>query len=459
MNGINIIGYISADCGLGVAARATVRLLTELDYAVTIADIKLSENRSTADHPFSHLLLPDNTALPRGIRFFHLNPPVIGTILEEKPGWFGSDPALCVAVPFWELPVLPDFWKKDLQAMDVVLCPSHFIMETVAATALDPVPQIRHYPQTVFLPGNHRSDRVRFGLPEKGVCFVLSFEMASDAERKNPWAALDAFNMAFSDREEAYLVIKINRTFSIPYIERQLELLRRYRETNSHILIYDQDMSYEEVISLYESCDVYLSLHRSEGLGLGLMESMFLERPVIATAWSGNMDFMNDQNSCLVGYRLVPVRSPIYLNLLGGKSALWADPRIEEAAVWMRRLYEQPDLRRKKGMQAQKDMVARQVLCRRGETFAMVGEMAAARRNDPSRHTTTPLPETTTKMIFHSDQARLISSVAALLKENDAAAAIALYDGSRKQMYDTPELLQFDELMRRLREKVVNCSP
>jgi glycosyltransferase involved in cell wall biosynthesis len=459
MKGIDVIGFVSADCGLGVAARTTVQLLTGLEYQVAIADIKLGEKRSAADHPFSHLLLPENAGLPYGIRFFHLNPPVIGMILEKQPDWFGSPPELSVAVPFWELPVLPDFWKKDLQAMDVVLCPSHFIMEAMATTELDPAPQIRHYPQTVFLPDKYRRDRVRFGLPEKGVCFVLSFEIASDIERKNPWAAVDAFNIAFSNSDDAYLVIKLNCRFSTPHIERQRERLRSYRAINDHILICDQDMSYGEVISLYESCDVYLSLHRSEGLGLGLMESMLMQKPVIATAWSGNMDFMNDVNSCLVGYRLVPVRSPIYLNLLGGKSAFWADPRIEEAAVWMRCLYEQPDVRRKKGVQAQKDMAARQELCRKGGVFAMVGELAAIKKNF-NRHTTgMRLPGRAKKSIPLADPARLFSSVAELIKKNDAAAAMALYDISRKGMCDTPELLQFDALMQQLREKAVSRSP
>ncbi len=74
----------------------------------------------------------------------------------------------------------------------------------------------------------------------------------------------------------------------------------------------DKVLTDRETKSLVKLCDCFLSLHRSEGFGRGLAEAMYLGKPVIATGYSGNLDFTNDHNSCLVDYRLIPVREDEY---------------------------------------------------------------------------------------------------------------------------------------------------
>jgi glycosyltransferase involved in cell wall biosynthesis len=453
MIGIDVIGFISANFGLSVAARNTVRLLTGKGYPVAVVDIPLGDDRSGRDHSYDHLVLPENAPHPHGVRLFHLNPPALGRILEKKPAWSGSASDLNVALPFWELPHLPGFWAKDLQAMDVVLCPSRFIEQAIANTVLDPAPKVRYYPQTVFLPKAHRPDRVRFGLPENGVCYVLSFDMAGDTERKNPWGAIDAFNLAFSAGENARLVIKLSTTYLTPALQQQLDRLRNYAAANDRIVIVDKSMSYEEVVSFYESCDVFVSLHRSEGLGLGLMEAMFLGKPVIATAWSGNMDFMNDLNSCLTSYRFIPVLSPVYRGLMRNEPVQWADPSIEEAAWWMRRLYEEPALRAAKGAAARHDMLRRHDECLKGDAFAMIEELYRLKKSRVEAAGPSSPGAAVGNAQPISDPGKLFSAVSELIKRNSIHAAMALYDRSRGLLPLTPELLRFDEVMRQLREK------
>jgi glycosyltransferase involved in cell wall biosynthesis len=453
MKGIDVIGFISANCGLGAAARNTVRLLTATEREVAIVDIILSNNRSRQDHSFDHLIAPEDAPLSHDIRVFHLNPPVIGQILEKKPSFSGAVPALNVAVPFWELPVLPDGWIRELQAMDCILCPSRFIEQAVANTPMDPAPGVRYFPQIAFLPERHRPDRVRFGLPEEGVCFVMSFEMASDMERKNPWGVIDAFNKAFTKDENARLVIKLNTTIENAGLNKARERLGAYAAANDHIIIIDKSLPYEDVISLYESCDVYVSLHRSEGLGLGLMETMLLGKPVIATAWSGNMDFMSDVNACLVGYRFVPVLSPIYRRLIGNKSAQWADPDIGEAAWWMRRLHREPGLRAGKGEQARHAMQRRAQECRITDILALLEELHARKSMVMEGKGGSSRTPRITAVQPVTDHAALFSTVSQLIKGNDIAGALALYDRSRTLLYETPELVRFDGLMLQLRER------
>jgi len=122
------------------------------------------------------------------------------------------------------------------------------------------------------------------------------------------------------------------------------------------------------VLSLYGSLDVFVSLHRSEGIGLGPMEAMSLGKPVIATAWSGNMSFMDRSNACLVAYDLVPVRGStwVYSERVLGERAVWAEPNVDDAAVWMRMLVERPDVRAAIGRKAAEDMRRYQEEAQRG---------------------------------------------------------------------------------------------
>jgi len=90
------------------------------------------------------------------------------------------------------------------------------------------------------------------------------------------------------------------------------------------------------VWGLQSVCDAYVSLHRSEGLGLGLAECMMQGKPAIATRWSGNLDFMTSDNSALVDYALVPVGEGEYP--MSNPGDLWAEPDVEHAARLMRRM-------------------------------------------------------------------------------------------------------------------------
>jgi glycosyltransferase involved in cell wall biosynthesis len=448
MTGFNVIGYTSANFGLGIAARNTVRLLTGKRYEVAVADLNLNDGRSGRDHTFDHLAVADGATLPNAVNILHVNPPIVGRLLGNSPAWLNPNAGLNVAVPFWELPVLPRFWIADLQAVDVVLAPSHFVEQAVANAFSGRSPLVRHYPQTAFLPDRHGPDRPRFGLPEQAVLFSMSFEIASDISRKNPWAVIEAFNGVFTDTDAAYLVIKLNASYRSQAFEQQRARLQAHAAANPRIIIRDEPLSYGEVISLYESCDVYVSLHRSEGLGLGALEAMLLGKPVIATAWSGNMDYMDDVNSCMVSYRLVPVESPVYRGLIGDMQVVWADPLVPQAAAWMRRLYDNAELRRAIGERAREEMLARHAACLKAKPFTMVEEIFALRKAGNAWAGSGGAVEGAA-----GDPGELFSGVSALLKENKPAAAIELYDRDRRLLPETEVVRRFDELMRQLREK------
>ncbi|MCP4004271.1 MAG: glycosyltransferase [bacterium] len=370
--GFNVFGFLSGNLGLGVSARQIVRLLRESGHRVCPVDIKVGGGR--ADHvPFSARSLEEQTPWP--VNLFILNPSDLSLVLPNPPQAIRCQDRVNVCLPFWELTRIPPGWQAMLESMDVVLAASRFIEGSFLASLSNVA--VRYFPQPLFVDAVGPPDRAGWGLPEEATVFVTSFEMASDINRKNPFAAIEAFERTFAPGDNARLVVKVNNSHSCPSFDVHVRELESRAAARPDILILDRVLSYSEVMSLYETADVMVSLHRAEGLGLSLLEAMALGKPVIATGWSGNLDFMDDDNSCLVGHTLVPVHSTTqaaYLPEFTGPDAVWAEPSIPEAVDWMARLHDDPELRKAIGKRAGA------AFARRMESIDPSGLVAAVRR-------------------------------------------------------------------------------
>lgn len=365
--GFNVIGNISANTGLGVHARHLLTLMRERGHPLRIFDIDPSGNRGKHDTQFAAIAVNDPDELPHPINLFVLQPSAVFAFLAAHPKFVAEPDRLHATVAMWELTVIPERWKRGFQALDVVLAASDFLQGVFSENLSGPF--IVPAPCPLYLPESVIPDRARFGLPDAPVIFVTSFEPASDPERKNPFAAIHAFLKAFPSEGGALLVIKVNNSKLNGVLHPAVVRLHDLCRGHAHIRILDAILSYPDVLSLYASCDCFISMHRSEGLGLGLMEAMALGKPVIATAWSGNMSFMSHTNSCLVGYELIPVLSelPGYSQRYLGKPAHWADPSIEQAAAWMQELTRNASRRRDIGRRAADSMARYQALAKNGE--------------------------------------------------------------------------------------------
>ena len=171
--------------------------------------------------------------------------------------------------------------------------------------------------------------RERLGFPRRFL-FLFLFDFLSVLQRKNPLGLIEAFTRAFSPDEGPVLVIKsINGSLRAS----ELEQVRMAAAGRPDILVVDRHYSAEEKNALLGACDCYVSLHRSEGLGLTLAEAMALGKPVIATGYSGNLHFMTPDNSYLVDYTLsaVPPACGPYPT-----TARWAAPDLGHAARLLR---------------------------------------------------------------------------------------------------------------------------
>lgn len=367
--GFNIVGHVSANLGLGVAARHLIHLILTRGFPVSILDIEAGRGRDRQDLTFQAYTVLSARDLPYAVNLLLLPPEtILGGFAQdsEHRSLLLRDDALNVGIIMWEQMTVPVAWVNLLTILDVVAAPSDFIRATFE-TRLSGVKVISaRFP--IYLPSGVAGSRERFGLPKDRTLFVTSFEPISDMERKNPVAVINAFCRAFTDSAEAGLVIKVNNPTQGGVVHPGVQMLRQRCGDDPRIRLIDEPLSYRDVLALYASCDVFVSLHRSEGLGLGLMEAMALGKPVIATGWSGNMSFMDHTNSCLVGYDLIPVRGslPVYRRRLLGRSAVWASPKVEDAAAWMARLAPDSDLRLAIGKKASDSIALRQEEAARG---------------------------------------------------------------------------------------------
>jgi glycosyltransferase involved in cell wall biosynthesis len=373
----DLIGFLGHQLGIAVAARNSLRVLSATGRLGEPVSVPLPTPSNVAKRLLDGALRrPSSTSRPRAtgpsggvgrVNLFHMNPPEIAL---HVPDWRDAlEPSVRnVGVPFWELPVVPASWEPVLAGLDAVLAPTRFVESACAGVVEEG--RLLHYPQAAFLPDGVRSSREAWGLAPGQTVFVLAFDFRSDVDRKNPWAAIEAFQAAFPGDESVVLLVKTTQS-SDPMFAARAEEVRARIGSDPRIRIVDRTLSYPEVLGLYASCDVLLSLHRSEGLGLHLMEAMSLGKAVVATDWSGNTDFMTEGNSVPVGFELVPLRTthPTYGIEVGRAGQVWAEPDAREAVEAMRRLHADRDWRLAIGVTAERDMQARREDVLSGRAF------------------------------------------------------------------------------------------
>jgi glycosyltransferase involved in cell wall biosynthesis len=237
-----------------------------------------------------------------------------------------------VAFWYWELDIVPESWRVQAGRVDEVWAATRFVAEALRRTIDVPV--------HTLLPGlalGAFTPRARgvFGIPDAPdrFAFLFAFHMGSIMERKNPLGLIRAFRQAFRPDEKVDLILK---TTSFGRFDDQVAALEA-AAGEANIRVLNRVLTPDDMLSLIDACDAYVSLHRAEGLGLTMAEAMLLGKPVIATRYSGNLDFMDDGNSLLVDCELVEVGPAIGPY---EATAHWAEPSVDHAAALMRRLYD-----------------------------------------------------------------------------------------------------------------------
>lgn len=340
--GLNVIGYLKDETGVGEVARSILKALHKTGFAVAQTSIDGYIARRE-DH--SVMDLPDGN--PHSFNLLNINAEQVPYVYKKLGGDFFAG-KYNIGFWFWELSKFPEAWRNSFEYFNEVWAGSSFVQGSVAAISPVPVVNVR-VPITERQTGTlTRSD---LGLPLDKFIFLFVFDGLSYIERKNPFDLLSAYQMAFEPHySDTVLVIKTTNLDQNPALA---DLMQQKLNQVSGILI-DRYMDRTELSDLFAACDSYVSLHRSEGFGMTLAETMLMGKPVIATAYSANMDFMTPANSYLVGYRLVELEQDYGPYQKGN---VWAQPDVDQAAGLMRQAFQNPDEAHQKGLQARADIL------------------------------------------------------------------------------------------------------
>lgn len=344
--GVNVVGYLRSQFGLGESARNYVRALRSIGVHVSLFDVDLGLPHKRDD---SSLESRVDHVLPHPVTLMFINPDYLDKAMAEL-GQARHQLGHVIGCWFWELERLPNSWLPALEQVDEVMVSTSFVGSAIRRDTNKPILRAPLPLSPLVDSGLQRAD---FGINERSFVFLFTFDFASWLERKNPVAVTRAFRRAFpSERNDVQLVIKSSNGYRLPDWMRQLE---QSIGGDPRIILRDEVIDKAHLVALQRCADAYVSLHRAEGFGLGMAECMALGKPVIATGWSGNLEFMDSDCAALVDYKLVPVPAGAYLDSEGQR---WAEPDEEDAVRWLRRLADDRDFSRELGERGRKRVEA-----------------------------------------------------------------------------------------------------
>ena len=331
--GVNIVGFPQGVLGLGEDARMAAQAMQLGGFEVALINAPMS-GPPRLDTSANHLLRDD---LAYQVSLFCLPPPeMVRLTLEGGRRLIESNTYRIGAWP-WELPHWPSAFGQAHEFVDEIWAQSHFVEAVYARLGKT---KVRHMPMAVVIPTPQTIDRKRFNLPADDFLFYLMFDGNSWLTRKNPVAGIMAFKQAFAkDTSGVGLVIKaMNARDDDPTWRQVLDLAA----ADDRIHIVSERLGRQDTIDFMACCDAYISLHRSEGFGRVIAEAMALGQPVVATNFSGNVDFCDEQTAFLVDGELVPLRPGDYLFHEG---QYWCDPDVGIAAGQIARVFGDANLR------------------------------------------------------------------------------------------------------------------
>jgi glycosyltransferase involved in cell wall biosynthesis len=328
--GVNVVGYHHVSSGLGTAARAVHHSLLAAGVPTRAIDIAVTDSPAMRS-PSAHDAAPEfDTSI------FVVAAEALPGLIEQRPE-LRATADLVVGCFFWELASAPATHRYGIALVDEIWAATTFV-----AGAYDGCGRpVYTYPIRLEPPSVSADDvtswRSALGATADTFVFLVSFDFFSSVDRKNPFAAIAAFTEAFADETslDVRLVVKTINGASRPD---DLEGLLAATD-DPRVTVIDEHVEAERLDALIAAADCFVSLHRGEGLGLHLASAMWLGTPVIASRYSGNLDFMDDACAALIDVELVDVadRSGAYPH-----DATWAEPDHRQSVDWMRRLAHDP---------------------------------------------------------------------------------------------------------------------
>ena len=340
--GINLVGYLTAELGLGEAARSLARACNAADIPFSALDVGFQSQNLQRDTSVLTHAVPDRFAIDLLYVNADQTAPTASYLKAQ-----GLQARYRIGYWHWEQPQLPVTALSAFAHVDEVWVPSTFVHDAVAPFAPVPVVKIPHAISFAASAGLQRS---QFGLPQDKLLVLVMYDFHSYQYRKNPQAALTAFRKAAAHRSDSVLVIKTINGHHHPAARQELQASVG---DMPQIIFIDEFFTRQQTWDLQACCDILVSLHRAEGFGLAPAEMMYLGKPVIATDWSANTDFMTADNSMPVRYQLQVLQQAVGVYPAG---QLWANADTDHAAWCLTRLLDDASLRQQLGAKAAADI-------------------------------------------------------------------------------------------------------
>jgi glycosyltransferase involved in cell wall biosynthesis len=335
--GVNVVGFLTAELGLGEMARLIQRVLAEAGVPM----VSVVEERSISGSVRTGLAAPQSVGPPRfGVSLLTVNSDFTRVVVDSHPD--AAAGRYRIGLWAWELEDFPAGMHDGFAFVDEVWTPSEFATRAIAAHS--PVP-VRTIPVPVPDPGPVVRE------PGAATRFLFVFDFNSTGGRKNPWGVVEAFRRAFPGREDVRLVLKAtNGRRNTAAVER----LRRAIDGDARIELVERYLTAAELDDLYARTDAYVSLHRSEGFGLTVAEAMVRGLPVIATDYSSTTEFFGPESGWPVPCTMTEVGPgwPPYR-----PDGRWADPDLDAAAEAMRAVADDPAEARRRGAAAREHIL------------------------------------------------------------------------------------------------------
>lgn len=342
-SGINLIGYLAAELGLGEAARSLARSCHAAGVPFSSTDVGYQSQNLQRDTSVLGLATADH----HPIDLLYVNADQVEATVSQLQASGKARGRYTIGFWHWEQPQLPVRLMRAFAHVNEVWVPSTFVHDAVAAVS--PVPVFK-VPHALTVTPSAGASRSQFGLPEGQKLVLVMYDFHSYQHRKNPQAAIAAYRQAVRRCPELGLVIKTINSQHHP--EAYAELRDSVRDL-AQVHFIDEFLTRQQTWDLQACVDMLLSLHRAEGFGLAPAEMMALGKPVVATGWSANMDFMTADNSMPVRYRLEPLAHDVGAYPAG---PLWAEADVDHAATCLVQLVADPQLAQRLGRQAAEDI-------------------------------------------------------------------------------------------------------
>jgi glycosyltransferase involved in cell wall biosynthesis len=336
---IQLIGPLNKSSGLGQACRLSGQILEAAGYAVNYVDFDLDNPSPTG---FNNVV-QGGVAKKADINIIHLNAEALPLLAAYSPDILAD--TYNIGYFFWELDSPARCHSLAMDLVDEVWVSSEFGVAQYQPFCRIPVTNVgMSFEQMPEICRNSARDQLnrRYSIAEDATLYLSTFDSYSYIQRKNPRGIIAAFQNAFQNEESVHLIVKTQNK-DLVSDPRQDELwhgIAAAIANDSRITFINETVDYASLMNMKQGVDCYVSLHRSEGWGFGIIESMAMGIPVVTTAYSGNMEFCTPENSWLVKGAKKYLASDDYIFVEPGQ--YWFDPDLDSATECLKEVYENP---------------------------------------------------------------------------------------------------------------------